>query len=69
MHSKALKIESPCEITKSEFTEAERKIKEYVDLPRGSVFQYPKCKKEAKAYDTTEKQWRHWNFFNTHVTW
>jgi transposase len=63
LFSKALKLESPWEITKIEFTEAEGKIKVYIDFPRGSVFQCPKCKKEAKAYDTTEKQWRHLNFF------
>ena len=61
--TRALNLELPWNITKIEFTESEGKIKIFIDFSRGSVFQCPKCKKEVKAYDTTEKQWRHLNFF------
>lgn len=63
LFSKALKLEHPWKITKVEFLEKEGKINIFIDFPKGSVFQCPKCKKEAKAYDTTEKRWRHMNFF------
>lgn len=63
LFSKALKLESPWKITKVEFLEKEGRINIFIDFPKGSVFPCLKCKKEAKAYDTTEKQWRHMNFF------
>jgi transposase len=63
LFEKALKLESPWRITRIEFTEKEGRIKVFIDFPRGSVFRCPKCKKELKAYDTTEKTWRHLNFF------
>ena len=63
LFAKALKLESPWKITKIEFHEGGGEIKVFVDFPRGSVFACPACGKEAKAYDTTEKEWRHLNFF------
>jgi transposase len=63
LFAKALKLESPWKITKIEFHEGVGDIKVFVDFPRGSVFSCPSCGKEAKAYDTTEKEWRHLNFF------
>jgi transposase len=63
LFAKALKLESPWKITKIEFHEGVGDIKVYVDFPRGSVFSCPTCGKEVKAYDTTEKEWRHLNFF------
>ena len=63
LFAKALKLESPWKITKIEFHEGGGDIKVFVDFPRGSVFSCPACGKEVKAYDTTEKEWRHLNFF------
>lgn len=63
LFAKALKLESPWKITKIEFHEDGGDIKVFVDFPRGSVFSCPACGKEVKAYDTTEKEWRHLNFF------
>jgi transposase len=63
LFTKALKLESPWEISKVEFQEDKGVIKVFVDFPRGSVFCCPVCGKETKAYDTTKKEWRHLNFF------
>jgi transposase len=63
LFSKALKLESPWEITKIEFHEGAGVIKVFIDFPRGSVFSCPVCGKAVKAYDTNEKEWRHLNFF------
>jgi transposase len=63
LFAKALKLESPWKITNVEFLEGEGEIKVFVDFPRGSLFRCPVCGKEVKAYDTTEKEWRHLNFF------
>jgi len=63
LFAKALKLESPWKITKVEFKEGEGVINVFVDFPKGSLFHCPVCGKEVKAYDTTEKEWRHLNFF------
>ncbi len=63
LFAKALKLEAPWKITKVEFNEGQGIIKVFSDFPRGSVFSCPVCGKEVKAYDTTEKEWRHLNFF------
>src|SRR3989338_1302183 len=69
LFSKALRLEFPWEVTKIEFVEKDGRINIFIDFPRGSVFQCPKCKKETKAYDTTEKRWRHMNFFQYACYW
>lgn len=63
LFAKALHIEKPWEIVKVEFHEHGKRLDIHIDFPKGSVFVCPACGKEAKAYDTTEKQWRHMNFF------
>lgn len=63
LFTRALNVELPWKITKVEFVGGEGKINIFIDFPKGSIFQCPKCKKEVKAYDTTEKRWRHLNFF------
>jgi transposase len=63
LFTRALGLKSPWEISKIEFDQGKGVIKINVDFPRGSVFCCPVCGKEVKAYDTTEKQWRHLNFF------
>ena len=45
-----------------DFNEKAGAIKIYIDFPKGSIFRCPVCGKEVKAYDTTEKEWRHLNF-------
>ena len=63
LFARALRLESPWEISKVEFDEGKGVIKINIDFLRGSVFCCPVCGKEVKAYDTTEKEWRHLNFF------
>lgn len=63
LFARALRLESPWEVSRVEFHESEGVIKVNINFPRGSVFCCPVCGKEAKAYDTTEKEWRHLNFF------
>ena len=58
-----MKLEPPWEITKIEFNQDKGSINVRVDFPKGSVFLCPKCGGEVKAYDTTEKRFRHLNFF------
>ena len=62
LFTRALKLEPPWEITSVDFNEKAGTIKIYIDFPKGSVFHCPVCGKEVKAYDTTEKEWRHLNF-------
>jgi transposase len=62
LFTRALKLEPPWEITKVDFNEKAGAIKIYIDFPKGSVFRCPICGKAVKAYDTTEKEWRHLNF-------
>jgi len=63
----ALHIEKPWYIKNIEFNEEERKLNIYIDFIKGSTFFYENTEKEIKgkfkAYDTTNKKWRHLNFF------
>jgi transposase len=63
LFAKALHIEKPWEIVKVEFHGQGKRLDVHIDFPKGSVFACPVCGKEAKAYDTTGKRWRHMNFF------
>lgn len=63
LFERALRLDPPWKISKVEFKESEGAVKVFVDFPRGSVFCCPVCGKSVKAYDTTEKEWRHLSFF------
>ena len=63
LFAEALKLEPLWEITKVEFNQDKGSIDVFVDFLKGSVFRCPVCGEEAKAYDTTEKRFRHLNFF------
>ena len=63
LFAKALKLEPPWMVTKVEFDEGGGIIRVFIDFPRGSAFACPACGKPVKAYDTTEKEWRHFSFF------
>ena len=60
----ALGVNTPWEITKTEFKEVD-KTKElhiYIDFKRGSQFN-DETKTPCGVHDTVEKRWRHLNFF------
>lgn len=63
LFERALRLDTPWKITRIEFGESEGIIRVFIDFPRGSVFCCPVCSKSVKAYDTTEKEWRHLSFF------
>jgi transposase len=63
----ALHIESPWYIKEINFKEEEKTLDICIDFKKGSTFFYEDIAKEIKgdfkAYDTTNKKWRHLNFF------
>ena len=60
----ALGLRSPWTCTKVEFSAEIGKLDLWVDFERGSRFACPTCETAAcPVYDSTEKQWRHLNFF------
>ena len=64
----ALNLRNPWKVTKVEFMEVEDKKMElhiHIDFEHGGMFHCPAdgCKKELTAYDSTERTWRHLNFF------
>ncbi|MCX5975818.1 MAG: transposase family protein, partial [Coprothermobacterota bacterium] len=63
LFERALRLDPPWKITRIEFQGDKGIIKVFIDFPRGSLFCCPLCGKSVKAYDTTEKEWRHLSFF------
>ena len=63
LFERALRLDQPWRISLIEFRESEGSIKVFIDFPRGSLFCCPVCGRSVKAYDTTEKEWRHLSFF------
>lgn len=63
LFEKALNLEPPWAVKKVDFDEEQRILKIFIDFPKGSLFPCPRCATPSKAYDTTEKQWRHLTFF------
>lgn len=60
----ALGIEEPLYVNSISFDESIGELHICVDLRRGSKFACPACGKElCSVHDTTEKVWRHLNFF------
>lgn len=60
----ALGLSKPWYVERSEFDPAARRLDLYLDFESGGSFVCPECEKAGcKAYDTTEKTWRHLNFF------
>lgn len=63
LFEKALKLDPPWEVRKIELHEDQKTVNIFIDFPKGSLFPCPRCNTLSKAYDTTEKRWRHLNFF------
>jgi transposase len=67
LFAKALLVENPWYIHEIQFDQQAGKLEIWIDFERGSTFYYDD--KESgisgyyKAYDTTQKTWRHLNFF------
>ena len=59
----ALGIVSPWEVKEISFSKEANRIDIYIDFQKGAQFPCPVCGALAPVYDTTEKQWRHLNFF------
>jgi len=61
----ALGLVEPWYVERSEFDPAARRLDLYLNFKSGGVFTCPECGGGGcKAYDTTEKTWRHLNFFH-----
>lgn len=59
----ALGITPPWEVTAVTFSKESNRLDITIDFQRGATFACPVCGAPAPAYDTTEKEWRHLNFF------
>jgi transposase len=65
LFEQALGLKKPWFIKDMKFSSEEKKLDIYIDFEKGAVFPYEEggIKGEFKAYDTTDKTWRHLNFF------
>lgn len=59
----ALGITPPWEVEGIEFSKENKRLDIKIGFQRGASFPCPVCGSPAPAYDTTEKTWRHLNFF------
>jgi transposase len=59
----ALGIVPPWEVTEVSFSKESNRLDITIDFKRGATFDCPICGAPAPAYDTTDKSWRHLNFF------
>ena len=60
----ALGLTPPWQVSAADFDPATKRLDIRLDFPRGSTFTCPECEQAGlKAHDTSEKTWRHLNFF------
>ena len=59
----ALGINPPWEVVGIEFSKEAKRLDIKISFQRGATFDCPVCGAPVPAYDTTEKTWRHLNFF------
>lgn len=59
----ALGITPPWEVEEIEFSKEAKRLDIKIGFQRGATFACPVCGAPAPAYDTSEKTWRHLNFF------
>lgn len=60
----ALGIQPPWRVQRSEFDPEAKRLDLQIDFDAGGTFACPECGRAGcKAYDTSEKTWRHLNFF------
>jgi transposase len=64
LFQQALALPKPWFVERSEFDAAKRRLDLYLDFEVGGTFVCPECGAlGCKAYDSSEKSWRHLNFF------
>ena len=64
LFEQALGLERPWRLERTAFDASARQLDLWVDFERGGTFACPECGREGcKAYDTSEKRWRHLDFF------
>lgn len=64
LFEQALGLTDPWRVERSTFDASARRLDLYLGFRRGARFSCPECGQGGcPAYDTTEKQWRHLNFF------
>jgi transposase len=59
----ALGISAPWYIEKIEFSAEDRRLELFLNFKKGSHFPCPECKEPSPVHDTTERTWRHLDFF------
>ena len=59
----ALGITPPWEVTEVSFTKEANRLDITIGFQRGATFACPVCGTPSPVHDTTEKEWRHLNFF------
>lgn len=59
----ALGITPPWEVVGVDFSQENNRLDIRIDFPRGAQFACPVCGTAVPVHDTTEKSWRHLNFF------
>ena len=60
----ALGLDEPWAVSRIEFSDEEQQLDLWLDFPAGSRFTCPQCERDdCGVYDTTERTWRHLNFF------
>jgi len=59
----ALGLAQPWVVSKIEFSSEQHQLDLWLDFPAGSPFACPECGKSCGAYDSSERTWRHLNFF------
>lgn len=64
LFQQALGLVTPWKVVGYDFSAAEKRLTLSVDFESGGTFACPTCERSGcKAYDTSEKTWRHLNFF------
>jgi len=59
----ALGLAQPWVVSRIEFSQEQHQLDLWLDFPSGSPFACPECGKSCGAYDSSERTWRHLNFF------
>ena len=63
LFTSALGLCEPWKVLRTEFNPESKEIHLYIDFPRGTHFSCPTCDKSCPIHDTSEKTWRHLDFF------